>query len=158
MLKVSKEFGRTPNFAQTEPEMYRFGAFRINARTGLVWRDGAVVPIGQRGCSLLLALLRRSNDVVSKHELMEAGWPGLAVEDSNLTVQIAALRKALTDGGDGTEVIQTVPRRGYRLARTVERVTPPLVSGTAAVNRRRKLTPDRRPKLPPVHCACSSSP
>jgi TolB-like protein len=84
------------------------------------------VPIGQRGSALLLALLRRTNDLVPKEELMEAGWPGLAVEESNLSVQIATLRRALADGADGAAMIQTVPRRGYRFVGAVERQEPPL--------------------------------
>jgi len=48
---------------------------------------------------------------------MEAGWPGTAVEEGNLTVQVAALRKALGPREDGQEWIVTVPRVGYRLLR-----------------------------------------
>src|SRR5690606_968607 len=55
--------------------------------------------------------------VVGKAELMECGWPGTIVEEGNLSVQIAALRKALGQAPDGTEWIITVPRTGYRLLR-----------------------------------------
>ena len=54
---------------------------------------------------------------MSKAALLEAGWPGTVVEEGNLTVQIAALRKALGTRGDGQEWIVTVPRVGYRLLR-----------------------------------------
>ncbi len=96
----------------------------MDARTGIVSRDGVAVAIGQRGSALLLALLRNPNDIVPKEVLMEAGWPGLAVEESNLSVQIAALRRTLADGADGEAMIQTVPRRGYRFAGLVERQAP----------------------------------
>ena len=46
--------------------------------------------------------------------LFEAAWPGLAVEDSNLTVQIAALRRAFDEAGGNANWIETMPRRGYR--------------------------------------------
>jgi adenylate cyclase len=64
--------------------------------------------------ALLRILIDRAGAPVSKDALMEAAWPGLAVEDSNLTVQIAALRRALGEVPDGESWIATLPRRGYR--------------------------------------------
>ena len=78
--------------------------------------------LGQRAIALLRLLLDRAGSPVSKDALIEAAWPGLAVEDSNLTVQIAALRRALDQEG-GAAWIETLPRRGYRY------VGPP-VTGT----------------------------
>ena len=83
-------------------------------------RDGTPVAIGQRGYALLEALLS-ADEVVSKSALLEASWPGTIVEEGNLTVQIAALRKALGPREDGSEWIVTVPRVGYRLVRGVRR-------------------------------------
>lgn len=82
-----------------------FGPFRIDLATGDLAREGKPVAIGQKGALLLAALAAAEGKVVSKAELMECGWPGLAVEEGNLTVQIAALRKALghrSDGADGS--------------------------------------------------------
>jgi DNA-binding winged helix-turn-helix (wHTH) protein len=71
------------------------------------------VLLGQRAIALLRLLLERAASPLSKDALIEAAWPGVAVEDSNLTVQIAALRRVLDrDGGAGW--IETLPRRGYR--------------------------------------------
>jgi TolB-like protein/Tfp pilus assembly protein PilF len=66
--------------------------------------------------ALLRTLIDRAGAPVSKDALMEAAWPGLAVEDSNLTVQIAALRRALGEVPGGESWIATLPRRGYRFA------------------------------------------
>ena len=60
-------------------------------------------------------LVDRAGAPVTKDALIEAAWPGLAVEDSNLTVQIAALRRALGEVPGGENWIVTLPRRGYRL-------------------------------------------
>jgi len=65
---------------------------------------------------LLRILIDRAGAPVSKDALTEAAWPGLAVEDSNLTVQIAALRRALGEVPGGESWIATLPRRGYRFA------------------------------------------
>jgi TolB-like protein/Tfp pilus assembly protein PilF len=64
--------------------------------------------------TLLRLLVERAGTPVSKDALMEAAWPGLAVEESNLTVQIAALRRTFADIEGGTRWIETLPRRGYR--------------------------------------------
>ena len=78
-------------------------------------RDGELAPIGQKGARILGALLKSPGEVLTKAQLMDAAWPGMAVEESNLSVQIASLRKALGPVPDGGEWIVTVPRVGYRL-------------------------------------------
>jgi predicted ATPase/DNA-binding winged helix-turn-helix (wHTH) protein len=73
--------------------------------------DGQPVAIGPRARAVLQVLLEWRGRLISKHELIEAAWPGRVVEANNLPVQIMALRKAL-----GADCIVTVPGRGYRLA------------------------------------------
>jgi TolB-like protein len=97
------------------PDAYKFGAFALDAETGTLFCGGAPTLLGQRGAALLRILLERAGSVVSKGALIEAAWPGLNVEDSNLTVQVAALRRAL-EQDDGGRWIETLPRRGYRYA------------------------------------------
>ncbi len=108
-----------------------FGPFVLDRSRMALLRDGAAVAIGQRGFALLDALLA-ADEVVTKAALMAAGWPGTVVEEGNLTVQIAALRKALGRREDGSEWIVTVPRVGYRLVhgetRTPAAVEPRLPS------------------------------
>lgn len=93
-----------------------FGPFVLDPARGLL-RDGRPVALGQRGLALLAALAEAGGEVVGKAELMDRGWPGLIVEEGNLTVQIAALRKALGVAPDGGDWIVTAPRLGYRLVR-----------------------------------------
>lgn len=90
-----------------------FGPFLFDAAAGL-FRGRQPVPLGQRALALLALLTERSGRAVSKDELMERAWPGVVVEETNLSVQIAALRKTLADGANGRAWIVTVPRYGYR--------------------------------------------
>jgi TolB-like protein/Tfp pilus assembly protein PilF len=90
------------------------GPFQIDPATQVVHRDGQLLPLGQKAALLLTALFRRPGEVLTKTELMDAAWSDVAVEESNLTVQIASLRKALGQTANGTEWIVTVPRVGYR--------------------------------------------
>ena len=92
-----------------------FGPFTLDPARGRLTRDGTDLPLGQRAVSLLHALAEAGGEVVSKADLIDRAWPGLAVEEGNLTVQIAALRKVLARDGARGDVIVTVPRRGYRL-------------------------------------------
>ena len=98
---------------QPPSAIYKFGAFALDIQAGMLLRGVQPTLLGQRAIALLRLLLDRASSPVSKNDLIEAAWPGLAVEDSNLTVQIAALRRVLDqDGGAGW--IETLPRRGYR--------------------------------------------
>lgn len=77
-------------------------------------RDGRPMDIGQRALGVLHALIEANGRVVTKPELMDFAWPGAVVEESNLSVQIAALRKLLGVAPDGADWIATVSRIGYR--------------------------------------------
>jgi TolB-like protein/Tfp pilus assembly protein PilF len=91
-----------------------FGPFLLSADNGTLFREGKPVAIGQRGTLLLGTLLKSRGEVVTKAALMDAAWPDMAVEESNLSVQIASLRKRLGPTPDGGEWIVTIPRIGYR--------------------------------------------
>jgi DNA-binding winged helix-turn-helix (wHTH) protein len=101
----------------------RFGPFAFDRRAMLLLRDGRPVPTGGRAAALLAALVEADGEVVTRAELLEAAWPGQAIEERNLSVQIAALRKAMGDLPDGEDPIRTVARVGYRLLR--DDPTPP---------------------------------
>lgn len=92
--------------------MTSFGPFTLT--DGSLARDGKPISLGQRALALLEALVE-ADGPVDKAALIDAAWPGTIVEDGNLTVQIAGLRKALGTRPDGQEWIVTVPRVGYRL-------------------------------------------
>ena len=72
-----------------------FGPFSLNSERGRLLRDGIPVPVGQRAIAVLAALVASQGRTVPKDELIARAWPEAIVEEGNLTVQIAALRKAL---------------------------------------------------------------
>lgn len=95
---------------------FSFGPFLLDTARGTLTRDGSAVAVGQRALRILQALLEAGGEPVTKSDLMAQAWPGLVVEDSNLSVQVTALRKALAAAGVDDEAgIVTVPRLGYRL-------------------------------------------
>jgi DNA-binding winged helix-turn-helix (wHTH) protein len=95
-------------------DTYEFGPFRLDTCSGILLHGSEPVVLGHRAVALLRALVQRPGALVSKDALIEAAWPGQAVEDSNLPVQIAALRRALGTAPGGDRWIETMPRRGYR--------------------------------------------
>lgn len=109
-------------------QRFVFGPFTLDPARGTLLRDDVPVAIGHRAISLLLALVRANGKVVAKGELIDAAWPRAVVEDSNLTVQIGALRKLLGPAAQGGEYIATVARVGYRFCAPVSK-TPATEAG-----------------------------
>ncbi len=102
-----------------------FGPFLLDPASGRLLRDGAPVSVGNRALALLQALAEAKGQTVGKNGLMERVWPGQTVEEGNLTVQIAALRKAMGTDAEGRDWIITVPREGYRLTGWNAESAPP---------------------------------
>lgn len=105
-------------------EVFLFACFRLDRRNGSLFRrsdDGTYAPVsvGSRALEVLGALVERPGDLVSRDEIMRAVWPGTAVEEANLTVQISTLRRIIDEGRQGQSAIQTVPGRGYRFILSV---------------------------------------
>lgn len=110
---------------------FAFGPFVLDSGAGTLLRNDDPVAVGHRGLKLLAALVGRPGEILGKAELMDAAWPGTAVEEGNLTVQIAQLRKLLGPAEGGGEWISTVPRVGYRFTGAIaphrmDRVPRPL--------------------------------
>jgi TolB-like protein len=113
-----------------QPELPPFGSFALgpfllDAKARLLLLDGTPVALGERAVAILLALVRRAGQLVTKDQLMTEAWNGLAVEESNLTVQISSLRRALAAARGGDGWIATMPRRGYRFTGPVSEVGLP---------------------------------
>ncbi|AHL33389.1 transcriptional regulator [Pseudomonas brassicacearum] len=90
-----------------------FGPYRVHPRQRLVLEAGQPLRLGRRAVEILLVLLEHAGQVVSKQQLIARVWPKSVVEDTNLRVHVAALRKALGDGQAGQRYIVTVAQRGY---------------------------------------------
>jgi DNA-binding winged helix-turn-helix (wHTH) protein/Tol biopolymer transport system component len=96
--------------------LYEFGSFTLDTGQGVLLRKGESVHLAPKSLEILAYLLERSNEVVSKEELMEAVWPDSFVEEANLVVHISAIRKLLASNGIEPISIDTFPKRGYRLS------------------------------------------
>ncbi len=111
--------------------LYQFGRFEVLPATRQLLADGEPLVLGERAFSLLLCLIEQGDRVVTKDEVMKFVWPGLVVEENNLSVQVSALRKFL-----GAQALVTVRGRGYRFALDVSQgmsPVPALVRGDLAL-------------------------
>ena len=93
---------------------YTFGSFRLCPSEHLLLRGESPIPLAPKTFELLVALVSRSGQLLTRDELMRALWPDSFVEEINLTVNISLLRKTLGEQPDGRQYIATVPKRGYR--------------------------------------------
>jgi DNA-binding winged helix-turn-helix (wHTH) protein len=110
---------RTERARATRTEVL-FGPFRLLPTQFLLLEGDKPVGLGSRALEILIVLLERPGELVSKQELMGRVWPNIFVEPANLTVHMSALRRALRDGRDGNRFIINVPGRGYSFVASVE--------------------------------------
>src|SRR5271157_651908 len=96
-----------------------FGAFRLVAGQRLLLEGDKPVRLGSRAFDILAALVERAGEVVGKEELIARAWPQTLVEESNLKIQVSALRRALGDGQNGHRYIVTVPGQGYNFVASI---------------------------------------
>jgi non-specific serine/threonine protein kinase len=105
-----------PLGARALPGLWRFGTVVLDERVAELSVAGKPAPLDRSSYDVLLELLRHAGEVVTKDELLEAGWPGRVVSENSLAKAISRLRQAL--GGEG-ESIRAVHGYGYRLAAMV---------------------------------------
>lgn len=111
--------------------VHEFGSFRLDSAERLLLRAGQPVSMTPKAFDLLVYLVDHAGRLVTKQALMSALWPDSFVEEANLTFTVSALRKALGDGQDGEQFIQTVPTRGYRFVAPVTSVDQVASAGNA---------------------------
>jgi DNA-binding winged helix-turn-helix (wHTH) protein len=97
-----------------------FGPFRLLPTQFLLLEGDKPVSLGCRALEILIALLERRGELVSKQDLMARVWPNVFVEPNNLTVNMSALRRTLRDGRDGHRFIVNIPGRGYCFVASVD--------------------------------------
>ena len=98
-----------------EDRQVAFGSFRFAPRTGQLWRDGSELRLTPRAAAVLQRLTERAQEIVTKQDLFDRVWGGLAVTDDALTSCIGELREALGDDARHPRYIETRHRRGFRL-------------------------------------------
>ena len=128
------------NFAQASAtKQVSFGPFRLLPYQRLLMERDEPVHLGSRALDILTVLVERPGELVTRAELMRQAWPDTVVVPANLTVHVAALRRALRDGQEGRRYLLTVPGRGYRFVAPVAFTDEP--SGAV----------QRVPQPPPAH-------
>jgi DNA-binding winged helix-turn-helix (wHTH) protein/Tol biopolymer transport system component len=113
--------------------VYAFGAFRLDALARELLRDGAPVKLYPKQLDILLALVERAGELVTKDELLRIVWPDATVEEGNLTTHVSQLRKALGNDGSHRAYIVTLPGRGYRFVAPLRKSAS---AATPGLNRR----------------------
>ena len=102
-------------------DVISFGPFRLVVNERLLTKEGVTLELGARTLDLLIALVSRPNEFLSKTELMALVWPDLTVSEGSLRFHVASLRKALGDGKNGARYISTLAGRGYCFVAPVSR-------------------------------------
>jgi predicted ATPase/DNA-binding winged helix-turn-helix (wHTH) protein len=127
-----------PKMSGLDPKPERtflFGPFRLSTSKRHLSDGDRTVRLGSRAMEILIALVERAGELVSKRELVDIVWPDTIVVEANLTVHVAALRRALGDGEGSNQYIVNSPGRGYRFVAPI------------------RLVDDRRPSAEPAVAA-----
>ena len=127
--------------SEAADEVVAFGSFRLFVRRRQLLEGESHLRLGSRACDILIALVERPGQVVSKQELLARVWPNTFVEEASLRVHVAALRRVLGDGQAGKRYVTNIPGRGYCFVAPVtrERQTDPAPPPVAET---------RRPQIP----------
>ena len=124
---------------------YDIGPFRLDPVMRVLSVDGETLPLGPRAVTVLSVLVDAAPQPLPKEHILEVAWPGLVVEEANLAVQIAAIRKLLRRVSGGEHWIETLPRRGYRFVGPVVKV--PLPAGSGGETPVRELSAPDHPSI-----------
>jgi predicted ATPase len=108
-----------------DDEIALFGPFRLLAAERLLYQGDVPLRLGSRALDILIVLVERAGEVVSKRDLIAHVWPDVVVDEGSLRVQLVGLRKALGDGQSGARYVTNVPGRGYCFVAPVSRAAAP---------------------------------
>ena len=113
-LNFDQSFSTERRHIMETKDIVEFGPFRADVRRRILTRGSEPVSLPSKALDVLLALVGRAGQTVSKDELIKEVWPDTFVEEGNLTQMVFLLRKALGESDGGQPLIVTVPRQGYR--------------------------------------------
>ncbi len=108
------------------PDLICFGPFRLSVAERVLEKEGVAVRLGSRALDILIALIERPGEVVTKKDLFARVWPDLVVDESNLRYHVSALRKALGERQSGTCYVTNVSGRGYCFVAPISHAAPGL--------------------------------
>jgi DNA-binding winged helix-turn-helix (wHTH) protein len=133
---------------QQANHIYRFGSFTLNKAEQQLLRNGEAVRLAPKAFEVLLVLIQNRGCLVTKEKLLEEVWPDAFVEEANLSVNVASLRKALDDDDDDEwRCIETVPKHGYRFVSPVSEVTDKTARTRAAPSLSYQRNDDKRTEV-----------
>jgi len=131
-MKVLKKFQKfsktTPKSLKTQAmpkssrHVYKFGSFRLDQAERVLLRDRENVSLTPKVFDILVVLVESAGRLVTKESLLEEVWPDTFVQEANLSVNMATLRKALGEGPGEHQYIKTISKRGYRFVANVVEV------------------------------------
>src|SRR5512142_1850756 len=99
---------------------FRISSWRVQPQLNTISRNGGGVRVEPKVMAVLVCLAERAPDTVSREQLLQTVWPGIFVSDDVLTRCISELRRVFEDDAREARIIQTIPKRGYRLVVAVE--------------------------------------
>ncbi len=115
------------------PAAYRFGPFTLDRSAYRLRRKTTALDLPPKVLDLLFLFVSKPGALVTKDDILQALWPGIAVTDNAITQVVSDLREALGDAAGSPTYVQTVPRRGYRFIATVEAISAePAAAGVEA--------------------------
>jgi predicted ATPase/DNA-binding winged helix-turn-helix (wHTH) protein len=123
---------------RTERTIYEFDDFRVDTGQFFLVKAGQTIPITPTVFRILLVLLERPGEMVTKEDMMKSVWPDCFVEPGNLNRNVSTLRKALDEKPSDHRYIETIPKTGYRFVAPVRSMTYQPANGGV----RKPVTPD----------------
>src|SRR3954470_4791931 len=115
--RTFSEITATPAAVPADAAPLTLGDYVLLPVEGRLLRDGCDIPLAPKPFETLLYLIRHADHVVSKHELLDAVWPGTFISEDGLVQCVVEIRRALGDSARSPRYVQTLPKRGYRLLR-----------------------------------------
>jgi DNA-binding winged helix-turn-helix (wHTH) protein len=115
LTTARRTFPEIPASRSPDSAPLALGEFVLFPAEGRLLRDGHDIPLAPKPFETLLYLIRHADHVVSKHELLDAVWPGTYISDDGLVQCVVEIRRALGDSARSPRYVQTLPKRGYRL-------------------------------------------
>ncbi len=140
--------------------IYEFGPFRLIPEERQLLRDNQPVPLTPKCFDLLVVLVENTGHLIEKDQLLKRIWPDSFVEEANLSVNMSALRRALGEGPNEYQYVETVPRRGYRfVAGVTERwddgIQSPARESTEEADDKQSVADNARQTSTPSQAAAS---
>src|SRR5438309_1004690 len=108
-----------------DKHFYQFGLYRLDSSERVLRSHAQPVPLPPHDVEMLIVLVQRAGHIVEKDELLAKVWPGVFIEEGNLSRRIFNLRQVLGEGADGQKYIETIPRRGYRFVAALQQDEEP---------------------------------